>query len=140
MDRIRAHAREEAKRTSMREVSRRAGVTLGSTKKFLDGAQPYEQNARLWTAWMVREIRAGLVDRPDESVSYDDAADAMDVVLWAFTDEEREKVYPEAIETVRLFYERHGKAPPTWIRELAARPPVAGPSPTAGRTGRKRRR
>lgn len=110
----------------MREVSRRAGVTLGSTKKFIDGATPYEHNARLWTAWMVREIRAGLVDTPDTSVSSEDAAYAMDVVLWAFTEEERERVYPDALETVRAFYRKHGKPPPAWVDQLAAAPPTRG--------------
>lgn len=110
----------------MREVSRRAGVTLGSTKKFIDGATPYEHNARLWTAWMVREIRGGLVDTPDVTIAPDDAAFAMDVVLWAFTEEERERVYPEALEAVRALYLRHGKTPPSWIDDLAAQPPTRG--------------
>lgn len=120
----------------MREVSRRAGVTLGSTKKFIDGATPYEQNARLWTAWMVREIRSGLVDTPDASVSADDAAYALDIILWALTEEEREQVYPEALEAVRTLYHRHGKTPPSWLDELAANPPTRG---TPAKRKRKRK-
>jgi hypothetical protein len=132
MDRIRTHARAEAKRTSMRDVARRAGVTLGSTKKFIDGATPYEQNARLWTAWMVREIRAGLVDSPDDSVGPEDAACALDLVLWAFPDEDREQIYPEALDALRALYRRHDRSPPSWIDQLAENPP--------GRAATKRRR
>lgn len=111
----------------MRDVARRAGVTLGSTKKFIDGATPYEQNARLWTSWMVREIRAGLVDSPDASVSADDAVHALDVLLWAFPEDDRFRVYPDAVETVRALYQRHDRTPPTWVDELTASPPARTP-------------
>lgn len=111
----------------MRDVARRAGVTLGSTKKFIDGATPYEQNARLWTSWMVREIRAGLVDSPDASVSADDAVHALDVLLWAFPDGDRFRAYPDAVEAVRALYQRHDRTPPAWVDALAGSPPPHTP-------------
>lgn len=111
----------------MRDVARRAGVTLGSTKKFIDGATPYEQNARLWTAWMVREIRAGLVDTPDVAVEPQDAVHALDVLLWSFPEDDRQRAYPDAIEAVRALYRRHDRTPPSWIDELATHPPPRTP-------------
>lgn len=118
----------------MRDVARRAGVTLGSTKKFIDGATPYEQNARLWTSWMVREIRAGLVDSPDVSVSAADATHALDVLLWSFPEDDRRRAFPDALEAVRALYRRHDRTPPSWIDEVAANPPGRTPP------GRRRRR
>lgn len=119
MERIRAHARAVAKRTSLRALSRDAGVTLGSTKKFVDGAMPYEQNSRLWTAWMVRQIREGLVGSADGSVDPADAAAALEIVFWAFPAEERPRAIAEALDGIRAVYTRRGHTPPTWLNALA---------------------
>jgi hypothetical protein len=120
MERIRAHARAVAKRTSLRALSRDAGVTLGSTKKFIDGAMPYEQNSRLWTTWMVRQIREGLVGSADDSIGPDDASVALEIVFWAFPADERPRAIADALEGIRAVYTRRGQTPPAWLAELAA--------------------
>lgn len=51
LDTVRRAAREAVVRTSLRKVAAQAGIALGATKKFIDGAIPYERNSRIWIKW-----------------------------------------------------------------------------------------
>jgi len=118
MDRIRDHARRVVARTSLRKVARVAGVKVGATKKFIDGSVPYERNARAWKKWYARELREGIAGAPDSSLATADAGMILELLLWAFPDEQREAAKREAVELMRDLHVRHSLTPPAWILEL----------------------
>ncbi len=118
MERIRAHVREQVARTSLRKVATRAGVKVGATKKFVDGSEPYERNARLWRKWYAREMREGTVGIED-ALSTDDARIALEILLTGLSDDERDAVLPRAAAALRALFRDLGHAPPQWASELA---------------------
>jgi hypothetical protein len=120
MERIRAYAREQVARTSLRKVAVRAGVKVGATKKFVDGSEPYERNARLWKRWYARELREGVTD---DALPGEDALIALELLLLGLTDEERAAAIPRAAALIRDLFQSLGRTPPQWTTDLAARPP-----------------
>ena len=118
IDRIREHVKAQVARTSLRKVAKRAGVKVGATKKFIDGSVPYERNLRLWKRYYARELREGVAGTPDDAVPVADAAAVLELLLWAFPDEERPSAQHEAVELFRDLYARHGRTPPAWVHEL----------------------
>jgi len=118
MDRIRDHARRVVARTSLRKVASLSVVKVGTTKKFIDGSVPYERNARAWKKWYARELREGAAGAPDTSLATADAAMILELLLWAFPDEQREAAKHEAVELMRDFHVRHSLTPPAWVLEL----------------------
>jgi Protein of unknown function (DUF2384) len=70
LDTVRAAAREQAARSSMRHVAREAGVKVGATKKFVDGSVPYKRNARLWRRWYLRQAFGYVPKEDGESDPY----------------------------------------------------------------------
>lgn len=129
IDRIREHVKAQVARTSLRKVAKRAGVKVGATKKFIDGSVPYERNLRLWKRYYARELREGVAGNPDDAVPVADAAAVLELLLWAFPDEERSQAQHEAVELFRDLYVRHGRTPPAWVRDLLE----AGPPPPSSR-------
>jgi hypothetical protein len=127
IDRIREHVRAQVARTSLRKVAKRAGVKVGATKKFIDGSVPYERNLRLWKRYYARELRDGVAGNPDDAVPVADAAAVLELLLWAFPDEERPGAQHEAVELFRDLYLSHGRTPPAWVHDLLeAGPPSPG--------------
>ena len=125
IDRIREHVKAQVARTSLRKVAKRAGVKVGATKKFIDGSVPYERNLRLWKRYYARELREGVAGTPDDAVPVADAAAVLELLLWAFPEEERPAAQGEAVELFRDLYVRHGRTPPAWVHELLE----SGPPP-----------
>lgn len=125
IDRIREHVTAQVARTSLRKVAKRAGVKVGATKKFIDGSVPYERNLRLWKRYYARELREGVAGTPDDAVPVADAAAVLELLLWAFPDEERPAAQHEAVELFRGLYVRHGRTPPAWVHDLLE----SGPAP-----------
>ncbi len=125
IDRVREHVKAQVARTSLRKVAKRAGVKVGATKKFIDGSVPYERNLRLWKRYYARELREGVAGTPDDAVPVADAAAVLELLLWAFPDEERPGAQHEAVELFRDLYARHGRTPPAWVHELLE----SGPPP-----------
>lgn len=117
MDRIRAHAREQVARSSLRKVATRAGVKVGATKKFVDGSEPYERNARLWRKWYAREMREGTAGAED-ALSTDDARIALEILLTGLSDEERPAALPRAASALRAVFRDLGHPPPQWANDL----------------------
>ncbi len=117
MERIRAHAREQVARSSLRKLATRAGVKLGATKKFVDGSEPYERNARLWRKWYARELREGAVGA-DDALTTEDARIALELLLTGLSDEEREAALPRAASALRALFAGLGHPPPQWTAEL----------------------
>jgi hypothetical protein len=120
MDRIRAYAREQVARTSLRKVATRAGVKVGATKKFVDGSEPYERNARLWRRWYAQEIQQRGTHDPG-AVPAEDARVALEIVFTGLRPEERESAIPRAAAFVRDLYRALGYPPPPWADKLADR-------------------
>ena len=120
MERVRAYAREQVARTSLRKVAVRAGVKVGATKKFVDGSEPYERNARLWKRWYAREMREGAAD---DALPGEDALITLELLLLGLTDEERAAAIPRAATLIRDLFQSLGRTPPQWTTDLAARPP-----------------
>ena len=116
MDRIRAYAREQVARTSLRKVATRAGVKVGATKKFVDGSEPYERNARLWRRWYAQELHEG---GAGDALPPQDARIALDLLLTGLSAEERATAIPRAAAFVRDLYRALGHPPPRWATELA---------------------
>ena len=116
MDRIRIYAREQVARTSLRKVATRAGVKVGATKKFVDGSEPYERNARLWRLWYAQELHAGATG---DAVPAPDARIALELLLTGLTAEERATAIPRAAAFVRDLYRALGHPPPQWAIDLA---------------------
>ena len=120
MERVRAYAREQVARTSLRKVAARAGVKVGATKKFVDGSEPYERNARLWKRWYARELRESVAGgTADDALPPEDALIALELLLMEMTDDERAEAIPRAAELLRGLYQALGRPPPGWIRQLA---------------------
>jgi hypothetical protein len=117
MERIRAHAREQVARTSLRKVATRAGVKVGATKKFVDGSEPYERNARLWRKWYAREMREG-ASGAEDALPADDARIALEILLTGLSDEERDAALPRAASALRAVFRELGHPPPQWTSEL----------------------
>ena len=118
MERIRAYAREQVARTSLRKVSVRAGVKLGATKKFVDGSEPYERNARLWRKWYARELREGMAGAADDALSAADARIALELLLLGLSDDEREAAIPRAAALLRGLFQSLGHTAPQWTSDL----------------------
>lgn len=125
IDRIREHVKAQVARTSLRKVAKRAGVKVGATKKFIDGSVPYERNLRLWKRYYARDLREGVAGNPDDAVPVADAAAVLELLLWAFPDQERSQAQHEAVELFRDLYLKHGRTPPAWVHDLLE----AGPPP-----------
>lgn len=127
IDRIREHVKAQVARTSLRKVAKRAGVKVGATKKFIDGSVPYERNLRLWKRYYARELREGVAGNPDDAVPVADAAAVLELLLWAFPDQDRPAAQHEAVELFRDLYVQHGRTPPAWVHDLleAGPPPVS---------------
>ena len=117
MDRIRAYAREQVARTSLRKVAVRAGVKVGATKKFVDGSEPYERNARLWRKWYARELREGLAGS-DDALAAADARIALELLLLGISDEERDAAIPRAAALLRGLFQSLGHTAPQWTSDL----------------------
>ncbi|HEY0017693.1 MAG TPA: hypothetical protein VGC13_15380 [Longimicrobium sp.] len=130
IDRIREHVRAQVARTSLRKVAKRAGVKVGATKKFIDGSVPYERNLRLWKRYYARELREGMAGGPDDAVPPAEAAAVLELLLWAFPEEERPAARREAVELFRELYVRHGRTPPAWVVDMPEM--VDSPPPTEG--------
>ncbi len=126
MERIRTYAREQVARTSLRKVAVRAGVKVGATKKFVDGSEPYERNARLWKRWYAREMREGAAD---DALPVEDALIALELLLLGLTDEERQSAIPRAASLLRELFRSLGRTPPQWSTDLSG--PPRGPQPPA---------
>lgn len=120
MERVRAYAREQVARTSLRKVAVRAGVKVGATKKFVDGSEPYERNARLWKRWYARQMREGVTD---DALPGEDALIALELLLLGLTDEERAAAIPRAAVLIRDLFQSLGRTPPQWTTDLGGRPP-----------------
>ena len=118
MERIRAFAREQVARTSLRKVAARAGVKVGATKKFVDGSEPYERNARLWKRWYARELRESVAADADNALPPEDARIALELLLLGMTEAERAAAIPRAAELLRGLYQSMGQPPPQWIRDI----------------------
>lgn len=118
IDRIREHVRAQVARTSLRKVAKRAGVKVGATKKFIDGSVPYERNLRLWKRYYARELREGMAGGPDDAVPPAEAAAVLELLLWAFPEEERPAARREAVELFRQLYLSHGRTPPAWVVDM----------------------
>lgn len=129
IDRIREHVKAQVARTSLRKVAKRAGVKVGATKKFIDGSVPYERNLRLWKRYYARELREGVAGTPDDALPVADAIAVLELLLWAFPDEDRPHLQHEAVELFRDLYVRHGRTPPSWVHDLLESGPVSS-SPT----------
>ncbi|MBW3571657.1 MAG: hypothetical protein KY467_11165 [Gemmatimonadetes bacterium] len=127
IDRIREHVRAQVARTSLRKVAKRAGVKVGATKKFIDGSVPYERNLRLWKRYFARELREGMAGGPDDAVPVGDAAAVLDLLLWAFPEEERPDARREAVDLFRGLYVRRGRTPPAWIHDMPEYDDAASP-------------
>ena len=121
MDRVRAFAREQVARTSLRKVAARAGVKVGATKKFVDGSEPYERNARLWRRWYVRELCEGMATDADDALPTEDARIALDLLLMGMVEAERAAAIPRAAELLRGLYHSLGHRPPHWIGEITGK-------------------
>jgi len=117
MDRIRAYAREQVARSSLRKVATRAGVKVGATKKFVDGSEPYERNARLWRVWYAQELHRAAPG--DEPVQAPDARIALELLLTGLAAGERKTAIPRAATFVRDLYRALGRPAPPWADELA---------------------
>ncbi len=130
IDRIREHVKAQVARTSLRKVAKRAAVKVGATKKFIDGSVPYERNLRLWKRYYARELREGVAGNPDDAVPAADAAAVLELLLWAFPDQERPAAQHEAVELFRDLYVTHGRTPPAWVHDLLE----AGPPPPSSRS------
>ncbi len=115
MERIRAYAREQVARTSLRKVAVRAEVKVGATKKFVDGSEPYERNARLWRKWYARELREGLAD---DALAAGDARIALELLLLGLPEEDRDAAIPRAAALLRGLFQALGHAPPRWTSDL----------------------
>jgi hypothetical protein len=122
MERIRAHAREQVARTSLRKVATRAGVKVGATKKFIDGSEPYERNARMWKRWYARELREAIGADPDDALPLEDARIALELLLLELGEDEREKAIPRAAAAIRELYRALGRTSPHWATHLAGEP------------------
>jgi hypothetical protein len=118
MERIRAYAREQVARTSLRKVAVRAGVKVGATKKFVDGSEPYERNARLWRKWYARELREGLAGGADDALATDDARIALELLLMGLPEEERDTAIPRAAALLRGLFQSLGHTAPQWTSDL----------------------
>jgi len=126
MERIRAHAREQVARTSLRKVATRAGVKVGATKKFIDGSEPYERNARMWKRWYARELRDALGADPDDALPLEDARIALELLLLGLDERERETAIVRAAGALRELYRALGHAPPHWAMRLSVPESGAG--------------
>jgi hypothetical protein len=118
MERIRVYAREQVARTSLRKVAVRAGVKVGATKKFVDGSEPYERNARLWRKWYARELREGLAGAADDALATDDARIALELLLLGLPEEERDAAIPRAAALLRGLFQSLGHTAPQWTADL----------------------
>ena len=125
MDRIRAHARAQVARTSLRKVAKRAGVKVGATKKFIDGSVPYERNARLWKRWYLRELREGVAEAPDDALPTAEAASALEMLLLPLSAVERSAALPRTLAVFAAIFHDLARTPPAWVLELGgtASPP-----------------
>jgi hypothetical protein len=132
MDRIRAHARAQVARTSLRKVAKSAGVKVGATKKFVDGSEPYERNARLWKRWYTRELNDGRAGVPDDALPTHDARVSLEILLWSIPEEDRPRALTRTAALFRDLYTELGHVPPRWALELSGSLP---PEPAAGGSG-----
>lgn len=123
MERIRAHAREQVARTSLRKVATRAGVKVGATKKFIDGSEPYERNARMWKRWYARELREAAGADPNDALPMEDARIALELLFLELGEDERETAIVRAAAALRELYRALGHTPPHWATQLAGEPP-----------------
>ncbi|HEX5725775.1 MAG TPA: hypothetical protein VFX98_09945 [Longimicrobiaceae bacterium] len=119
IERIRAHARAQVARSSLRKVAKVAGVKVGATKKFIDGSVPYERNARLWKKWYARELKEGRAEGGDDSLAPEDAEAALEPLFWGVPVEQRGQARARAVEFFRELYAGLGLPPPTWVGALA---------------------
>ncbi|HEX6038525.1 hypothetical protein [Longimicrobium sp.] len=131
IDRIREHVKAQVARTSLRKVAKRAAVKVGATKKFIDGSVPYERNLRLWKRYYARELREGVAGNPDDAVPMADAAAVLELLLWAFPDQDRPNAQFQAVELFRDLYLQHGRTPPAWVHDLLEAGPPAPSSVSA---------
>ena len=126
MDRIRAHARAQVARTSLRKVAKSAGVKVGATKKFVDGSEPYERNARLWKRWYTRELKDGRAGVPDDALPTHDARVSLEILLWSIPEEDRPRALARTAALFRDLYTELGHVPPRWALELSGSLPPDG--------------
>jgi hypothetical protein len=122
MERIRAYAQEQVARTSLRKVSDRAKVKLGATKKFVDGSEPYERNARLWKKWYDRELLEGRAGGADDALAAEDARIALELLLLGIPEEERDAAIRRAAALIRGLFQSLGHTAPQWTTDLTGDP------------------
>ncbi|HEX8690901.1 MAG TPA: hypothetical protein VF746_00560 [Longimicrobium sp.] len=126
MDRIREHARAQVAKTSLRKVAKSAGVKVGATKKFIEGSVPYERNARLWKRWYLKHLREGVAEAPDDSLPTPEAANALEMLLWPLSGDDRAQAVRQVVTAFRGVFTGLSRTPPGWVLELGGEAPGAG--------------
>ena len=78
-------------------------------------------------AWYVDDDRWAAGGWPRATNNQGELTAVLELLLWAFPDEERPAAQQEAVELFRDLYVRHGRTPPAWVHDLLESGPVSRP-------------
>lgn len=100
---------------SLRSVAREIGMSAAGLMKFLGGSAPYTPTMRRLRIWYVRHaaVKTG-------EVLPDDAAAALDVLLFDLAPEPRRQAAARVIDAMAEGYAESGKDTPGWVEDLRA--------------------
>jgi hypothetical protein len=108
-----AAARVES--TSLRSVAREIGMSPTGLKKFLMGTAPYSPTVRRLRRWYLQYAAL-----PAAQVSYQDASNALVVLVHDLSPEPRREVADCVLECLARGYDASERSRPDWVGELRA--------------------
>lgn len=97
------------KANSLRAVARQVGMSAMGLRHFIDGRNPYSATLRKLTAWHVKH--AALL----ESFSPATARSALDVLLEAMPESERDSAALGLLHRLDAIHREKGVPPPGWL-------------------------
>ena len=115
--RLRQSVRDEVEATSLRHVSRQAGMSAAGLQEFLDGGQPYVATRRALERWFVLHGPG----RHDSGVTADAAADALRVMVQDLSPARQGPMVARIVSTMEDAYRASGFPRPDWLEEFGRR-------------------
>lgn len=116
---LRRSLREEVEATSLRHVSRQAGMSAAGLQEFLDGGQPYVATRRALERWFVLHGPG----RHDDRVTAPAALDTLRVMVQDLSSARQGPMIEKLVGTLEGAYRASGFPRPDWLEALRAQVP-----------------